>query len=269
LQGHNVFGSDDLLALVFDTYLKLIGYLDIKPELSDIKTVKEGAYRLTRVDINYSYDLPSRSDVLAFIRALEFKAKSRHGRPSMKAGTLYFGTARSRWRFCAYSKGEEIAAGKKHCLPDALIGTPITAWADNKLRLELRLMRKELDSLEIVKANQLTPEKVKMLYQNYARKIDMSEQIALSDKQLLDLPRRLRSTYILWKNGEDLRSTLPHNTFYRHRRELKEYGIDILLRQESLNTSNVVPMFRILEACPASLPDWAFTDGLIHSSARA
>ena len=39
----------------------------------------------------------------------------------------------------------------------------------------------------------------------------------------------MRMAYLLWWSGEDLRSQLPKNTFYRYRRKLKEYDIDIAL----------------------------------------
>jgi hypothetical protein len=34
--------------------------------------------------------LPTRADILAFIHALTFKEKTRHGKPSTKGRTLYF-----------------------------------------------------------------------------------------------------------------------------------------------------------------------------------
>ncbi len=57
-------------------------------------------------------------------------------------------------------------------------------------------------------------------------------------------------------------------TFYRHRRELLEYGIDINLAVEKLDRSNVAPLIRVLEAKPVEIPDWAFEQGLVHSSTR-
>ena len=97
----------------------------------------------------------------------------------------------------------------------------------------------------------------------------MNEQIALTSEQQINLPQKLRSTYILWKSGEDLRSTLPKATFYRHRKELGEFGIDITLRQDVADRSNVIPLIRVLEARPVGVPDWAFQDNLVHHSARA
>ncbi len=266
LQGHNIFGSDDVLALVHDTLLKLCQILKIDIHPDDLRQVEKGDYPLKMVDINYSYQLPTRRDVLSVIRALEYKSKTRHGRPSMKGGTLYFGKSSQRWAIKAYSKGEEIEA-KNHQLPEQLKSTKLPLWADNKLRLELRLKLKELQQIGVNKAKDLPKTKVVELFNEYLSRIDMSEQIALTDDKELELPQKLKLTYIAWKNGQDLRSTLPKTTYYRHRKELLAFGINIDLRQDNSPTWNVVPLIRVLEAKPANIPSWAYTDNLIHFSA--
>jgi len=266
LQGHNIFGSDDLVALMVDTFDVVCRYLDLSPTLTDITQVRAGDYRLTRLDINYSFELPSRSDVLAWLRAAEYKSKTRHGRPASQGGTLWWGKQSKRWRLTAYCKAEEVQV-PKHRLPDSLFDTPLIPWVDNKLRIELRLCKKELDELNLSMAYSWLPHTVMTTYFDYLKRLNMNEQIALSTDELMNLPQRLRSTYVLWKDGHDLRSTMAKNTYYRHRKELMEYGINIDLRQDSMDRSNVVPLVRILEAVPAQIPAWAFDRGLVHRSA--
>jgi len=266
LQGHNIFGSDDLIPLVYDTFVRICDVLDLQPQLTELGAVRAGDFNLSRIDINYSFSLPTRSDVRAWLRAAEFKSKTRHGRPSMKGGTLYWGKSSRRWAIKAYSKGEEIEA-PKHRLPDQLRETKLSKWADNKLRIELVLRSKQLKELNLETAKALMPARIKTLYRDYLGRLEMNEQIALSTEQQLEFPQRLRSTYILWRSGEDLRDTLPKATYYRHRKDLLGYGIDIALRRENKDRSNVVPLVRILEAEPAEIPSWAFSERLIHRSA--
>jgi II/X family phage/plasmid replication protein len=266
LQGHNIFGSDDLLALMIDTYGVICDKLDLKPTVSDCQAVRVGDYRLTRLDINHSFELGCRADVLAWLRAAEYKSKSRHGRPCSKGGTVYWGKGSKRWELLAYCKAEEVNV-PKHRLPDSLLDTPLIPWVDNKLRIELRLKSKQLNELQLSTAKNCTPQALTTTYFDYLKRLDMNEQIALSTETLMNLPQRLRSTYVLWKDGHDLRSTMAKNTYYRHRKELLEYGINIDLRQESTDRSNVVPLVRVLEAVPASVPDWAFDMNLVHPSA--
>lgn len=268
LQGHNVFGSDDLVSLMLDTYMKIVKSLKLTPTLQDYSAIKSGDYELKMVDINHSFVLPSRADVLAWIRAAEFKSKTRHGRPTMTGGTLYWGKKSLRWALKCYSKGQEIEA-PKHKLPYELQHTDIASWAENKLRIELRLKRKELTNLNIEKAKDLTIKRTNELFNMYLRKLEMNEQIALSTEEQLKLPRGLQSTYLHWKDGQDLRAILSKNTFYKHRRELLKYGLDITIRPEKNSSSNVIPLIRILEAKPAQVPHWAFEQNLVHHSARS
>jgi II/X family phage/plasmid replication protein len=267
LQGHNIFGSDDLVALVYDTFIKICRSLDLTPTLDELREVKEGSYAVKNIDINRSFELNTRADVRAWLRAIEFKAKTRHGRPATKAGTVYFGLGTSRWKIKAYCKGEELEAGKKHRLPDALENTPLKQWADNKLRIEVTLLSKELQERNIGKASDLTVSMIDELFRQYIGRIEMSEQITLSSEDQLALSMKYQSTYLHWNNGVDLRSILPKTTYYRHRKALLEYGIDIALTKETKQRSNVVPLIRILEAQPASIPQWAFDQDLVHPSA--
>ena len=96
----------------------------------------------------------------------------------------------------------------------------------------------------------------------------MTEQIKLSNKILLNMPVKLRSTYTLWSEGHDLRSLMSMSTYYRHRKDLKKFGINIDLRPETSNKSNnVIPLIRILEAKPAEIPNFAYEQNLVHISA--
>lgn len=267
LQGHNVFGSDDIISLMFDTFKIIAHQFHLQPNIAEWQLIKMGEYPVQTVDINYSFTLPTRSDVLAFIRALEFRAKTRHGRPSSKGGTLYFGKTSEYWAFKFYCKAEEIKTSKG-CLPEHLKNIGIEAWADNKLRAELRLKSKQLKRLGIINAKDLHQELVRQLFNDYIRQIDMSEQVILKDSDIEQLPNKLKLTYSAWKDGKDVRQYMSKRTYERHRKELKEFGINIDLTTVKQEQSNVVPFLRILEAQPAEVPDWAFSKGVVHHSAK-
>jgi II/X family phage/plasmid replication protein len=65
-----------------------------------------------------------------------------------------------------------------------------------------------------------------------------------------------RTAFAAWEAGNDLRTMMPTRSFYRLRAKLLPHGIDIatVLPRE---VSNVVPLFKTLEAVPAAVPDWA------------
>lgn len=268
LQGHNVFGSDDLRMLVFDTFVFLCGTLKLPIPPVALNAVWQGDYRLTRVDINYMYSLGTQSDVKSFIRAAEFKSKTRHGRPSSKAGTLYYGKSSRRYSIKMYSKLEEISASGKHRLSSKFKDTPIREFAEDKLRVELTLRGKELDEISHSRATTWRVDTPQKLFCQYIERIEMNQQIALSTDMQNKLPHRLKTTYINWQAGFSPRESLCRQTFYRHRKELLEYGIDINLAVDKEDRSNVVPLVRILEAKPADIPAWAYDLGLVHGSKR-
>lgn len=73
-----------------------------------------------------------------------------------------------------------------------------------------------------------------------------------STDDLDELPRHLRATARDYLAGMDVRSTLSRPTFYRHRRELLTYGLDIAMR----NVSPFQPRVRVVELTPATVPSW-------------
>lgn len=125
-QGHNLWGTDDLPALVLSMLDALVQRddLGLDPSESDRSIWQAGGIRLTRVDVTESFHLPSRSDVLAWLRAAEQTAHLSHrGRGQLvKGSTLYFGKQSRRWSLKLYSKGQELEA-KDH-RQDVVMGLP-------------------------------------------------------------------------------------------------------------------------------------------------
>lgn len=259
LQGHNLFGSDNLIELVLEVMNRLVPILNLSPTELDRKAWEKGCYDLKRVDCTAMWELPRRSDVRAWLRAAEFQSKSRHGRPVTRGGTLYFGQHSRRWSIKFYSKGDELeATGKGHKLPlEILYRDNLMQWADNKLRGELTLRSIQLKEYELDRASnwyEATPLERLM---KHIEGLDMAEQFSLTPVILDDLPARLIAVYKLWKDGEDLRGMYPKATFYRYRSELHKHGIDIAIRQPTAQ-DNIVPLIHALRPeSIAQIPDWA------------
>src|SRR5690606_8495419 len=107
LQGHNIFGSNDLLHLMglfFDELLKQD--IGLCPDPFQYNKIKDGEYQLTRVDVNESWHLDNKKDVLAWIRAVGSTAYMKHrGAGQFSGDTAYFGKNSRRWSLKCYSKG--------------------------------------------------------------------------------------------------------------------------------------------------------------------
>jgi II/X family phage/plasmid replication protein len=264
LQGHNLFGSDDLNGLVEAVLHRLTPLLKLTPTESDLAAWRSGSYELKRVDCTAMWSLPRRADVRSWLRAAEFQSKSRHGRPVTRGGTLYFGQHSRRWTIKFYSKGDELEApGKGHKLPLEIHDRDnLKLWADNKLRGELTIRSLQLKEKGLDKAANWYPCMPISLLLTYIESLDMAEQFSLTPAILEALPARLVAVYKLWKDGEDLRAMYPKATFYRYRSELLKHGIDIVVRQPS-KPDNVIPLIRVLRPeAIAQVPDWAINSPL-------
>lgn len=250
-------------------YGKICDALEIPIDLSSSQAMLSGQYDLKRVDINYMYKLNSLEDVHSFLYAIEFHAKTRHGRCSCKGGTKYFGQNSRRWCLKCYSKYEEVMFRLKnkkdyHAVYD-LIQSGIVEWSKDKVRLELVLRALELNKLNLSHGYNWKLDTPFNTFQNYLEKLEMSRNCVVSDEKLDNFPRFLQASYLHWKQGVNLRTLLPKPTFYRHRRALLIYGIDINSYCESIEKSNVIPLVRVLEAKPVELPAWMYEKGLIFN----
>ena len=266
LQGHNLFGTNDLRLLMWTFFDTLLSMYDIglNPTMQDLQLIKEGRYTITRVDINETWLLKNRADVMAWIRAAGEKMSMPYrGKGVFSGDTLYWGKGSKYFYLKCYSKGDEINS-KKSNFPNALRIPEMLEYADRALRLELVLCSKALREWHINMPCDWSEDMPKMLLLTHVRGLEMSNQFMLSDDILDTLPRKLRTYYRDWLHGYDLRQDLSRPTFYRIRKQLKEYDIDIaLVRDVEKPLNNVVPLIKVLEAEPVGIPDWAYEKGLV------
>ncbi|MGC4009504.1 MAG: phage/plasmid replication protein, II/X family [Pseudomonas sp.] len=208
------------------------------------------------MDYNRMFDLPSRADVRAWLRAGEFKCKSRHGRPVHDRGTLTFGKGSTHWRITCYCKADEINGKGTHKLAEESPLSLKLGVHRHQASCRVEILSKKLKALDLQYGYQLTPAVLWTQYRHFIGELDMSEQIELNSKQLLELPNKYRSTYVLWKQGHNLFDMLSRPTYYRHRKYFLDLGIDINIRCDRRDDTNVIPMIRVLEAKPAAIPSF-------------
>lgn len=263
LQGHNVFGSADMCRLAVSFIEAIATKLDIPFSRFDRKRIADGDFTLSRVDLTYSYSLDSRADVRQWIRAADYKARTRRGKGSLRGNTLYFGQHSRRWSLKFYCKGDELDV---HGLPDDFSHSDlIRDFADNLLRCELTLRSMELKKLGLFSGSSWLKKSPFPVWCDYVRRVDMNAQMALPDDISMTLRPTYAATYHRWKDGVDVRQYMKHSQFYVHRAELLKYGIDIsVLSDDTTGISNVVPLIRVLEAKPVETPDWAYKLKLVH-----
>ena len=268
LQGHNVFGTNDLKYLVAKMIDKLcmMDELELKPTDVEYENIQQGIYHLSRVDVNEHFAFPSAQVARAWLRAAGNSANMKfRGAGLFKEGTLYF--EGKRYIPKIYFKYDEInSKDKSHRLPDELLQIPeLIEYAEKSLRFEIKILSTQLKDWYLHLGCNWDADTATMLINDqFISKLQLSANMPIENEVIESLPKNLRLTYTAWVNGEDLRQVLSRPTFYRYRTKLMEYGIDIsIVKDIEKEQSNIVPMIRYLEAVPMGIPDWAYEKGLV------
>lgn len=260
LQGHNLWGSSDLSGLIYETILKISSSLDVVQPEAFLRRLH--ITTLSRVDINEQYTLGSRSNVLASLYHIGSTSRTRSKEAVTRGSTVYLNKPSKRWEFKLYSKGQELELPRNK--RQGLIDLPqsVLDFSDDVLRIELTLKSNELRESEnglYLLANWENVD-LETIFDDYYSRLTMNDQLELKLLDLDGLPSGVRATYQLWFDGHDVRSMLSRPTFYRHRNQLLEHGIDISMASNKVqpDRSNVVPLVRTITLSPAVVPDWAY-----------
>ena len=269
LQGHNIFGTNDLKHLVarlFDR-LCMIDELGLKPTDTEYNMVQDGHYRLTRVDVNEHFSFASAQLARSWLRAAGRSANMMfRGAGLFKEGTLYFTPQSRRYVPKIYFKYDEInSKDKSHRLHEKLLQIPeLVEYAEKSLRFEIKILSTQLNDWQLhLGCNWDTDTATMLINDQFISKLQLSENMPLDNDVRDSLPNSLKLVYSAWARGEDLRQMYSKAQFYKRRKQLLEYGIDISILQDKEEQSNVVPMIRYLEAVPMGIPDWAYQKGLV------
>lgn len=260
MQGHNVFGSECVTSLLVETLNRIDSILGI----GTVSRLSVASAVVSRIDFTKSLEFPALCEAQAYIRQVGLRARTRNGRPMIKGHTLTFQKSSRRWSVVVYSKGDEI---KAHPLPENLpLKTQVQNEAQKLVRVELRLRGLELEKLQMRTIQNCTPENLNAAYRKYIGKIEMESNTKVVTDVILSMTPAYRSTYLLWKEGIDLAATMKRATFFRHRKVLKSYGVDISVAFDQEATAEIIPIHRIITGKPHSIPDWAIEGGLLFAA---
>ena len=179
---------------------------------------------------------------------------------------MYFTPQSRRFVPKIYFKYDEInSKDKSHRLPDNLLQiAELVEYAEKSLRFEIKILSTQLNDWMLHLGCNWTSDVATMLINDqFISKLQLSENMALNPEIRDSLPNNLKLVYSAWARGEDLRQMYSKAQFYKRRKQLLEYSIDISILQDKEQESNIVPMIRYLEAVPMGIPDWAYKKGLV------
>lgn len=265
LQGHNLYGTDDPIELLWAALLKLESMGDDVLPCSLEEAGLHGPESLfsatvSRIDCTAMLSLETPGDVLSWIRSAHATGTLTHrGRGVMREGTLVYGDAAGRScthsQIVLYSKGQEVAA---HPLPPMMMADfEVLEWTNRCLRAEVRLGRNLLRKMGLRSLGQWNAVVAANMWSEKMARLDFNQDVA-KPAVIDELPRNLRVVYSAWTSGADLREMFSRRTFYRHRRQLLDLAnVDIAIPPPTVPTAQIIPLKRVLEAVPAGRPAWA------------
>lgn len=244
LQGHNLFGCDDVNGYYVESGLFIREAVGMFPSPQTYEALSFSRPRYSRLDITKSYRFKEHRDVPVFIREIVGSARSRSGRATLHGSeTAYFNKGSRRWALKVYDKYQEILKRlPRNARMDAAT-VDLIEWSKGVVRFELVLRGQELDHVNALLQLGTKPD-FEELFDLYYNRIQFNENLAMKkvDSTMeLNLKPAQKAVINQWRVGIDLRTVYPKNTFYRHRRDiLAVAGLDIASSPTDSDESKII-----------------------------
>lgn len=246
LQGHNVFGTSDVVNLIYSCLEKVSNILGIKQPLQFYQAWRAAEGRLSRVDINYMFALGSLENVKQWIYSSSNSSRTRSQSAVTRGSTVYFNRDSKRWSFKAYSKYQEVLLPRNQKPNSFVFSAELLEYLKDKLRIELTLKSNELNELGFQHLQRFSLMSQKKLFDTYLKRVRISQNLKLEQNILLQLRPAVLGSYSKWLNGLDVRQGIHKATFYRHRAELLKYGVDISIAYKDDDLQSEVKYISLL-----------------------
>ncbi|WP_046166721.1 phage/plasmid replication protein [Chromobacterium vaccinii] len=169
-----------------------------------------------------------------------------------------WGSKAGRKMFKLYIKHlEMLAPGHMHGRSKTEIKTdPVYQFAKEQgiVRAELEAGRLLLRDKSLQYLGDITMEKIVALFRSETQPLLNRVREDITRLDIEGLPSKIRMTAACYLRGEDVRPLLSQATFYRHAKQLREYGIDInepLAKFEKINH-----VIKVIEVKPLECPEW-------------
>jgi hypothetical protein len=255
LQGHNVFGSNNLEILCIAVIKLVYTQLGVKFTANEEREIREAGIRLGRLDITCSFWLESPEMVAQVLEYLyeqfraEGKAWSAYGTADVES--VYNQLRSTRVTDKYYNKGQELAV-KGHSIPATVPQRQrILEIARHLLRYEVTYRGKELASLGLDFADCWDRSLVISTLSARIKKFNLQGVIRpiLAADELTNHNDSSRTFYRLWAEGANLAKYRKYRTIDRARNTLlHDHQVDIYRRAK---TGCPVPLKGILDPARA------------------
>lgn len=204
---------------------------------------------ITRVDLTKNWSTGSPGNCEQFIRFLQSFKSGRQEPTSYKTTGVAWGVGSKYWYAKVYDKAAEYfrQTGKKSKKFDPLLFDFMSQ--SGIARHEIELKSRYLRDHNLWRFSLWVDGMEDRIYALFNDVIDGSVVV----DAYLEIPGRAGELAVAWRDGADLKKRLAQNTYYRYRRELLKYGIDIAV---PCSVSRLRSRIEVITLTPAALPAW-------------
>lgn len=269
MQGHNIFGTNDLHGLCIGIIKQVTKQLGIRGLQTERQSIMEGNFLIRRVDIAANFRAADRGEVVAIIREIE-----RHWRDQGKNvsnygnETVYLDQHNRNVSLKFYNKRAEL---RTRPLPQNIPArNRLLRYAETLVRAELTLGAVELRKRGLSRGSNWTIAEAKKLIIGAISASGVTGEIKrlLLPDEYETLDHDLKQAYQLWQHGVELRSVFGQSTYWRRRNALRKHGIDIQQPQPKERIVTVDIKSCICLEKMTSRPKFAREHGLIYLPSR-
>ena len=256
--------SDNLFGYTVQECIQLANHLlaqfglppfkDAAPMQLVKKGGEDGGYQavgavITRVDLTCNWCTGSPGNVEQFIRHLQGFKSGRQEPRTYKTTGVSWGEGSKYWYAKVYDKAAEYfrQCGKKAKAFDA----PLFQYMLDQgiARHEIELKSRYLKQNNLWRMSQWGDGMEDRIYALFNDVIGGESHV----DQFLEIPGRAGELAVAWRDGADLKKRLSTATYYRYRKELLKYGIDIAVPS---NVTRLRSRVEVITLAPAQAPSW-------------
>lgn len=244
LQGHNVYGHQDMTGVIRDFIKSVLEKIDI--DEFTIARVLRDPIKITRVDITQSYIMDTPKDVSDWLRASSQFLTGKNQKVDADK-TLYVGKNSRRCSIKVYEKSAEMLKHKGTFNLSEAAFEALYKTASQLLRFEVTLRGMKLEDLGMHYIQKVDNKMFEDQFSIQLEKMNLPENIDLVENELNDLPSRYVGIYSLWKDGVDIKQKMSLATYKRYRKFfLDGYNLDLSMPPRDISKTNVIPLWRVI-----------------------
>ena len=244
LQGHNVYGHSDMVAVIRDFIRLVLQKIDVD-EFTIARCLRD-PIKCTRFDITQSYLMDSPKDVSDWLRASSQYITGKNQKVDNDK-TLYVGKNSRRCSIKVYEKAAEMLKHKSTFnLPEASFDA-LYKTASLLLRFEVTLRGMKLEDLQMHYLQKVDNKMLEEQFSLQIQKMNLPENIELIENDIHQLSDRYAGVYLKWLEGVDIKKQMKLSTYKRYLKFfLDSYHLDLSMPPRDISKTNVIPLWRVI-----------------------